>query len=285
MLISFIIITSCSNEDTIHEPFEHSILNSSEISNFGEMHNDAMNYISDNMREVQSPSEIASEVNKLAVEYLSGLSDGIETYNSLHINDFTLMAYNDVIHQHFSDHHLHIKEGYTLFNQTGLINSLDYRIITDLVDLLESYNSKLLDEVANEFDERQFFRKFDSLYNQFLSEKDSHTSIAIGIMEITHSSYLYWKNQDLRLAPEFALASYEEFIIPAIVLRVVIKDAIGAIEGAITTGIGNRIISGDWDWDTGKMSEREAMIGMLIGAVSSSGGFLGKMAVRALKLM
>ncbi|WP_288368870.1 hypothetical protein [uncultured Roseivirga sp.] len=64
-------------------------------------------------------------------------------------------------------------------------------------------------------------------------------------------------------------------------MRVVINNVIEAIEGAFTTGLAHRIMTNDWDWDTGKISEDEALIGMLIGAVTASEGFLGRMAARA----
>ena len=286
MLFGFtVLLYSCTSDDFVSD-LENKKFNSVRSSNYGLVHNQGMEYIFRNINsELRQGEHVEDAVLSLTIDYLTSKGYDLSNANHQQLQLYRFMAKNDYLLIHFQANIDNIKKMYEDLRNDRVINSQDLELINQLIDLLKRFNQNVIDQNASAFEEELFIKQFEQFYKLYDINKTSFSSISIGLMEIASGSLAYWRNQDLTFAPDFITVKYSEEIIPAILLRVIITDAIGAIEGAIMSGLAHRLSTNDWNWDSGKISEDEALIGMLLGAVTSSGGFLGRMAARALRFL
>lgn len=192
---------------------------------------------------------------------------------------------SDQIHFDFSQNIDYIFEEFARMKDRGILNQEDLSISKQLLQLLWVTNEVVISgsEEEKRYLDDKFIRSLDNMYTSFNENTDLYSPIVVSMFSIVFSSKEYWLDQDLFDAPDIMrYASHEDFILPAILARVIIKDAIGFVTGILGAGLGKRILEGNWDYDIGKLTEKEALVSGLIGAALSSGGFLGKMAARAL---
>ena len=132
--------------------------------------------------------------------------------------------------------------------------------------------------------EETFDERVSSILNTYYQNPQAYTGLTGMLISILESSNEYWRDQDLDNPPGVTTVTMSGgyYIIPAILARVIIKDAIGAITGIIGAGFVKRIQNGDWNHFSSRLTQDEALINTLMGAVLSSGGFLGRLGVRLL---
>lgn len=125
-------------------------------------------------------------------------------------------------------------------------------------------------------DDNSSLGELNSFYSEYLRQRQYLSPITKGLADITYSLSTYWKEISLDNAP-FIPASSHLGIIPAIILRVVVKGAIGAVEGLLIDILRHRYETNDWSLDSGKFTEEEALEAMVFwGALINSGGFLSR---------
>gem|GEM_PF-3476898 len=190
---------------------------------------------------------------------------------------------NDQIHKDFDEQFNNILYFFSKINEANYINSKDLETTEKLLHILHTYNQLVLQESGTILDDNLFLRKLDSFYSEYLSQRQHLSPITKGLVEITHSSSIFWRDFKLENTPDFISVSSDHHVIPAIIMRVVIKDAIGAVEGLLIDNLRHRYDTNNWDWDSGKFTEEEAIEAMIWGALLNSGGFLARHAHKAWK--
>ena len=314
LLITLIINFSSCNQTGVENPLEPNDFKSPQAraQDFGDIHNKSMNSILTDIKaqvgnkeslekaHIQSSSgyfQLASfdqnpdfDLNDIILQstFESIEREGIiiPTQMALDFAENAEFFISDEIHTVFNSGIEEIRKTFELFENKGIINNIDLSIIEDLVSLSFDVNEAFL--TPNGTNVYSVESRFQSRLNDIITTYDSneqfYSPITIALVSIVESSRDYWLQQNLNGEPGVIPISYDkdDFIIPVFLARIIVKDAIGAIVGILGAGFGKRILAGDWDFDTSKLTSDEALVAALIGAISSSGGFLGKWALRVL---
>ena len=286
----FLSLTGCTIEDE-SDPFPNQeILSHPQMINAEEMgllHNEAMDFIDRNIEgNFNETNSVAASVINLTWEYLESKNLSIDENTLIKVEELTEYIDYDDIHINFQKNIKEINEAFYTLQQKSLISHLDVKQIQGLTELLFKFNDHVINEKLTSFIADEFLNSIEILYDEYEQEKERLSPITIGLFEIMKSSSEYWSIKEIQETPDFITrVNYKMEILPAIVVRVIIKDALGAFEGFLTKAMLERIKNNDWDWDTGKISEEEALEAMLIGAITNSGGFLGKAALKALNFV
>lgn len=313
LMAAILNLSSCNSPD-VETPINPDTLKPLELraKEFGNIHNMAMNGILNDIKaqagkdqskkkaQVQSSStsfQLASlhqvpdfDLNNLILQstFESIENAGIAIPDQIAM-DFAANAeffISDEIHYAFNSGIEEVRGAFELLANEGTINNMDLSIIKNLINLSFDVNDAFIAPNGTNVPsiESTFQSRLNDLLNTYDLNEQSHGSITTALVSIVESSKDYWLQQKLSGEPGIIPVSYDkdDFIIPVFLARIIIKDAIGAIVGILGAGTAKRILAGDWDFDTSKLTENEALVAALIGAISSSGGFLGKWALRIL---
>lgn len=311
LLIAILNLSSCGSPD-VERPINPDSLKPIELraKDFGDIHNMAMNDILDDIKgqvdkdqsrqKAQSSSayfQLASfqqapdfDLNSLILQstFESIESEGIIIPDQMALGfaENAEFFISDEIHYAFNSGIEEIRNNYELLKTEGIINATDLSIIKDIISLSFDVNDAFISPngINVSFVESTFQSRLNDIITTYNSNSQSPGPIAIAIISIVESSRSYWLQQNLNGEPGIIPATYDkdDFFIPVFLARIIIKDAIGALVGILGAGFGKRILAGDWDFDTSKLTQDEALVAALVGAISSSGGFLGRWALRVL---
>ncbi len=312
-----IVLLGCTE---ITSPNSKMIVNGSEtlvkipINKFGSVHNKSMNFILNDIRQkIDKGIRITSNSNEfrnvdvhevntmtyhneslsLSTTVFNASVQSIENEGIL-IPDQMIDEMNEVkdffiyenIHQGFNQNVGRYVQEFQNMRNNNIINDNDLAFINSLIDLSFEVNETVLGSTFAEAQivEETFDERVSSILNTYYQNPQAYTGLTGMLISILESSNEYWRDQDLDNPPGVTTVTMSGgyYIIPAILARVIIKDAIGAITGIIGAGFVKRIQNGDWNHFSSRLTQDEALINALMGAVLSSGGFLGRLGVRLL---